>query len=437
MKSAVIFCGVFLLLVTACGCEISKSGQDNSAFNTAPTMLAVLPAGYDLLDAVFSANGKHVMIAATKDGKVSLFYDSQMSMSYDEIRGMVFRNGYSDHAYVARKGEKNTVVVKGVLGKPYDSIGIPIFIPDGNIVYPARLNNHWFIVAGNNIGQNFDSSSPAPAIITNGNIIAYAERKSDANKYNLNVCSPDLKECVKGKDYDFITGLIANSSNKAIAYIAVNNGKTTVVNIHFSQTGIVESEGRWYDEVSIARYSNNGDHIAYLAKAEHRAILVKDGVETMTDNYDVVFDMAVSAQGKVIHSAILKGQVAAYIDGKKRSKAYNGVDDLRLSPDGDNYVFSAEKGDKSIVVINGKETQIFDRVVTPKFSPDGSKIVYRARSKGERFVVVADLKGRAVREHPHYESVWDVSFSSDGKLLGYGVKTGQEFWWKVEKLNEE
>ena len=32
------------------------------------------------------------------------------------------------------------------------------------------------------------------------------------------------------------------------------------------------------------------------------------------------------------------------------------------------------------------------------------------------------------------EAFWDVSFSPDGKLVGYGVKTGQELIWKVEKL---
>jgi hypothetical protein len=44
------------------------------------------------------------------------------------------------------------------------------------------------------------------------------------------------------------------------------------------------------------------------------------------------------------------------------------------------------------------------------------------------------LQGRTIREHPHYEAVWDVVFSPDGKSVGYGVKIGQELWWKVEEL---
>lgn len=34
------------------------------------------------------------------------------------------------------------------------------------------------------------------------------------------------------------------------------------------------------------------------------------------------------------------------------------------------------------------------------------------------------------------EAVWDVSFSPDGKLVGYGVRAGQEFWWKVERIEK-
>jgi len=44
------------------------------------------------------------------------------------------------------------------------------------------------------------------------------------------------------------------------------------------------------------------------------------------------------------------------------------------------------------------------------------------------------LQGRTILEHPHHEAVSDVNFSPDGKLVGYGIKSGQELWWKVEKM---
>jgi hypothetical protein len=60
--------------------------------------------------------------------------------------------------------------------------------------------------------------------------------------------------------------------------------------------------------------------------------------------------------------------------------------------------------------------------------------VFRARSAGKRFLVVANRLGQILREHPPYEAVWEYRFSPDGKYVGYGVKSGQELWWKVEKI---
>ena len=68
------------------------------------------------------------------------------------------------------------------------------------------------------------------------------------------------------------------------------------------------------------------------------------------------------------------------------------------------------------------------------FSPDGKFIVYRARKAGKRFVVVADTNGKTIRRHPSYEQVFQPVFTDDGKSVAYGVKDGNELWWKVEKM---
>ena len=49
------------------------------------------------------------------------------------------------------------------------------------------------------------------------------------------------------------------------------------------------------------------------------------------------------------------------------------------------------------------------------------------RVNGKRFVVIADAQGRTIREHPQYESVWDVNFAPDGKLAGYGGEDSRLF----------
>jgi hypothetical protein len=61
-------------------------------------------------------------------------------------------------------------------------------------------------------------------------------------------------------------------------------------------------------------------------------------------------------------------------------------------------------------------------------------VVYRARRRDERFVVQANARGQTIREHPHYQAVFDFVFSPDGRQVGYGVRDGRELWWRVEKL---
>mgnify|MGYP001606392498 CR=1 FL=1 len=118
----------------------------------------------------------------------------------------------------------------------------------------------------------------------------------------------------------------------------------------------------------------------------------------------------------------------------RKGKAYDEVEWLTYSSDGTASALAVRKGKSWCVVVNGKEGPEFDRVVSPKFSPDGKKIVYRARSNGERYVIVANLDGSVIKEHPHYDAIWDVNFTNDGAAVGYGVKQGNELLWKVEKL---
>ena len=113
---------------------------------------------------------------------------------------------------------------------------------------------------------------------------------------------------------------------------------------------------------------------------------------------------------------------------------YEEAASLTYSKSG-NYVYTARNGKEWFIVVNGMEGPAFDRVIAPLFTPDGKYVVYRARKEGKRFAVVADAaSGKTVRQHPSYEQVSDVLFSTDGKSVEYGVKDGNRLLWKIEAL---
>jgi len=157
-------------------------------------------------------------------------------------------------------------------------------------------------------------------------------------------------------------------------------------------------------------------------------------MEIPITRFDTSFELNVANGGKVIYGAMIGNKVHCFVDGKQVGKQYESVDAPTFSADGNHSLFAANEGDKYFIVVDGVAGPGFDMVVTPQFSPDGSRIVYRVRDKGKRFVVVSDLQGRTVREHPRYEAVWEVNFAPDGKTFGYGVKSGQQYRWQVEKI---
>lgn len=431
----ILCCATIIMLLTALACDRTASKPKQTVFTINPLKLATIPSDYQMGETAFSADGRHVAVTAVKDGRVVVFFDSKMSGNYEAVRDLIFRGRLGDYAFISRKDGKESIVVNGKEGPSYETVGRPFFAPDGRIIYTAKQNGKWIVAAGKHESDQFESPYPEPVVRSDGNRLFYIVEGGE-KKCKMNACTIELKDCVSGKAYDAINKPSSNSLGSTLFYIAVKEAKKTVVTVDLSQPGLTEKEGQWYDDVSVLNVSDKGAHLAYLAKTKGKPVLIKNGVEMPVDNYDVAFEMAVSDTGRVLYSAMLKGKVHAYIDGKKIGEEYSSVNTLRFSPDGSNYIFTADKGDKSVLIINGQEIATFDKVVTPKFSPDGSMIAYRARNKGERFVVIADLQGKTLRELPHYEAVWDVTFSPDGKLVGYGIRTGQELWWKVEKLDK-
>jgi hypothetical protein len=141
--------------------------------------------------------------------------------------------------------------------------------------------------------------------------------------------------------------------------------------------------------------------------------------------------------GKAVGIFVLSGDTVrlhqSFAAGALDELAPGGGDDLAYSSAGV-YAYATSRGEQHYVVVGGKEGPPFDRVVTPSFSPDGRAVVYRARKDGKRFVVVADLDGKTIRQHAAYEQVFPVRFTADGKSVAYGVKDGRRLAWKVEPL---
>lgn len=432
--------GLFLsvaacLLVQLTACDTNETKIEKTLFNTAAAKLSTIPAGYEAGDAVFSSDGHHVAVVLKKGGKVAMHIDASTGLPFDDVRDASFRPGTNSYSYIARKGDKECVVDNGKEGKMYDGVTSPQFASDGRVVYAAKNVDKWVVVVGANESKPFEADTdPKLFLSPDGKRFAHRSFNSIDKKIRLVVSSIDYKDVAAGKEYDSMSPIRGDLSKSHLVYSAGRDGKKTVVVFDFREPGCFEKSSVGYDDVLMFAISNDSNHLAALVKRGGKNLLVTDGKESPAPVLDMPLFFSISQNGSTVFSGVQKNKVVTFINGRDSGMYYDTVESISFSSAGSHYVFVGERGSKSRIVIDDQYGPEYDKIVNPRFSPDGTRVVYRARNNGKRFAVTADHQGKTLKAHPQYEAVWDVFFSPDGKNVGYGVKIGQELWWKVETL---
>jgi hypothetical protein len=414
--------------------EVAPPPVETAAFAEQPARLAIIPEGHELVDARFSSNGRHVAFVASKEGASWVFHDGQRSAPYERITGLVLDERRNQVAFVAHRGTKQAAVVNGREGTRYATVGKILFAPDGTAVYSARRGDGWVVVVGGRELPVAGEGDPAPVLSPDGTRVVFAAPVPAVGKAALRACSVALLDCQDGQGWDSVTVLASEAPGPRLAFVADKDRKATVAVVDLRQPGLQERTGGWYDFVAIYALSEDGEHLAILARRGDQQLLVRDGVEQPVTGIETPMHMVVSRTGRVLVTTAQQGKVMAIVDGKRFGAGLEELNYPVFGPDGEALAYTAGGATRSVLVVNGEQGPIHDKVVTPRFSPDGRRVVYRARRSGERFVVVADTRGRTIREHPHHDAVFEVTFSPDRKAVGYGVRSGQELWWKVEPL---
>ncbi len=198
-------------------------------------------------------------------------------------------------------------------------------------------------------------------------------------------------------------------------------------------------KGAEYDKVRSAVFAPEGTSLAFFGERQGKLYGVFNGQEEILPEGSTPGITVINQAGKSV-GVLMSAKNGFFLyqmfhNSGRQGNVYADAEGIVYRGDGAVSAFAARKENNWFIVTNGKEGPAFDRVVTPKFSPDGKYLVYRARKDGKRFVVVADVSGKVLRQHPAYEQVFDVQFTSDGKSVAYGVKDGKKLVWKAEALN--
>lgn len=468
MRYFICICIAFCLSITGCSREkpvvstptavkdtstittvlATIAGDEKPQAEAAPAMHApqAQPAAFQVF---FSESGRGVAYLSEKDGKVYVVHNGKAGKHYATVGEIALSPDGRRIAYGAIVDGKWRMVTDGMEGSSFDSVASPVFSPDSrHVAYKAMLGEVWYTVVDSTVNQGTKRNYAGREFNADSTLIAYIETADDKSKGRLIISDLGFRTQTSMDGIGSI--MLTNAGKTRIAAVSLENGKQRVVEFSFSAPKNVK-KGPLFDSVSNLVFGPDDVSLAYEAVRGGEHLLVFNDKEERISKRPLIGPPVIrpdlKAVGAIIgnidpatqHLAISSAGNAAglhefFVKDARKGKEYEEARYLAYNRDGSAYAHAARTGQNWFVVVNNYEGPVFDRIVSPVFSPDEKKLVYRARKDGMRFVVVADMTAKTIKQHPAYEQVFQPVFTADGKSVAYGVKDGNRLVWKVERL---
>lgn len=384
---------------------------------------------------IFAERGGGVAWAAQAGEGARVLYDGRPGKAYDQVNAISLSPDGRRIAYAALSGRSWREVVDGVEGPPFGAVGRAVFSPDGgHVAYQAMKGERWLLVVDGKPAAStatrflglhaFDPSSARLAYVDD------VDDRAEGGKLVVTELASGRRTVVDRR----VRRMLPSADRSRLAAVSDSGGRQAVLALSLARPDVVE-RGAPADAVSELTLARDGGAVAYVATRGTERLLILGGREAPLPPGDVVEPPAIRLDhhgAGVLLAADGGVRLREFFTGEDRAgAAYEEAEGLVYGPGGVP-AYAARRGTSWFVVVNGREGPPFDRVVTPVFAPDGRRVAYRARKDGRRFVVVCDLDGKTLRQHPAYEQVFPVTFDVDGRSIAYGVKDGRQLAWKVE-----
>lgn len=316
---------------------------------------------YDKVGALsFSGDGRHVSYAAGANKREFFMIDGVTGEEYDRVisPSFVFSPDGKHFAYGGIREEKKKVVVVVDWREQFvcDEMGLPLFSPDSQrLAYTIRRDKTMSVVLdGKELPAYDDVSADSLRFSPDSQRLAYTAVR----------LSPAKDE--KGKD-----GVIAR-----VFYVV--DGK----------------ELHNYEQLLVGSliFSPDSKHFAYIAVKEGRFTVVRDGVEGL-DYQDVRLMQYSPDSTTLAYLGLRDGKCFAVVNGQESAK-YSTCVNLVISPDSKHIACVAERNNEVFMVLDGVEGEHYDGIVadTAVFSADGKHLGYEARDAKRSFIVVDGLQ---------------------------------------------
>ncbi|HLY08949.1 MAG TPA: hypothetical protein VKW04_06505 [Planctomycetota bacterium] len=343
-------------------------------------ILATIPEGIMAKDIAFSRDGRQVAYRAVGAGKMYICINNTKGPDYPVISDGIRWSNSGKLAYRVINNGSSFAVVGGQPGQSFQSVGMPVFSPDGN-KYAYECNRG-------------------------------SQNKNDSTAWAMNVNGQ------KGPDWASCGPAFWSGDGATVGHY-VRIGKPGTAQRPFHTVDAMVIGGKMlgeFEHVSSPFFAPKGARWAYRTFTQSIWTMVVDGKsqESAPDIGDAFW----SPDGQhVAYRAGDHGKYSMIIDGKKGSP-YPELGDPVWSPDGKTcaFVAKADNNEGEYIVYGDRKTDVFSRVYPPVFSTDGQHMAYAARSENGKYMVILDEK----RGPAEFEAVTPLQISPDGAHVTFG-----------------
>jgi hypothetical protein len=355
---------------------------------------------------------------------------------------------------VWQDGQRQFARMDGHDEPSYLAIGIDgvSWSPDAaQVAYPANTPAGWVVVAGGKL------RGPWLGI---GEIVWSPDGKQIAYSATEHRLWTVVRNSTRGNYYDAILqGSIAFSPDGTRLGYVVQDGR-------WIRAVVDEKPGPKFEGIGHLAFSADSRHHGYVARREGVAYVVVNGQSS--SGYDAIADLVMAPKG--FRWAILARENGRWhvVSFDDKGPAFDAIASPVFSPDGRRMAYAAKRRDNAVVVVDGIESAAFDQILAGSvvFDSTGEHLAFSVR-QGKLWRVVVDGRpgkehahvgephlagnsiayvartGRYVRavvdnvEGPEFDSIEDLTLTSDGLRHGYTAKKNQASFVVVDSMPQK
>jgi len=404
---------------------------------------------------VFSPDGRRFAYAIKRGQKHVMVVDGKEAGEYDKILLMKDLGpqpspgfyGYIGHdyeyncwilwspdsrrlAFVAYKADRWRVVVDGVEGAGYDSIGDLRFSGDGaHLAYVAAQSSRQRVIFDAVEGQQHDRIL-AWRFADDAGGVEYVAR--DGNRVVMVAKETTRRSWTLSDGW----GMIVVSDNLLhMAHVVMRGGRQFV--------SVDGKDGKEYDKIEegTLAFNRDGTRLAYSGISGEKAFLVVDGRETR--ECKSISEVAFGGDGRLAYVAaydsqlpsagrdatiVFKRTVYVVVLGDSESLRYDYVHKFGFTSDG-RLECEASRDRKRVTLIDGKEVFVQDETDPLKWRPDMASDFCLVHHEGRVYLISAGGSEDVTVKDPYY-AVLDAVCSADGRHYAYAAQRKDE-WFVV------